>query len=84
MNQLVDKLPSWYCGHVLHRARVITIPNNELSGHELDEIIDEKLTNPELGWSCWNRLRPGRQHKYVEGQAVGMECTKNSIRTSFS
>ena len=54
MNSLVVKRPLWYSGGILPRSREFhdqnqqsrgRLPIYELNGHELDEIIDEKLTN---------------------------------------
>jgi hypothetical protein len=50
MNPLIDKLPPWYRGDILHQARVLSISIRELSGHGLDEVIDEKLTNHKFQW----------------------------------
>ena len=55
MNSLVVKRPLWYSGGILPRSREFQDQTQqsqlqiyELNGHELDEIIDEKLTNSEL------------------------------------
>jgi hypothetical protein len=57
LNPIVGKRPLWYCGDILHRSREFhdqtprtQLPKYDLNGHELDEIIDEKLTNPEFVW----------------------------------
>jgi hypothetical protein len=55
MNSLVVKRPLWYSGGILPRSREFhdeqsRLPTYELNGHELDEIIDEKLTNSAFVW----------------------------------
>ena len=49
MNPLIEKLPPWYHGDRLRGslALEISVTSRELSGHVLDEIVDEILTNPE-------------------------------------
>ena len=57
MNSLVVKRPLWYSGGILPQSREFhdqtqqsRLPIYELNGHELDEIIDEKLTNSAFVW----------------------------------
>ncbi len=45
MNPLIKKLPPWYHGDRLRGFLALEIPSSELSGHVLDEIIDEVLTD---------------------------------------
>ena len=57
MNPLVVLLlvhrPPWYQRDLLPRSRAIETRNfGELSGHLLDEIIQEKLTNTAFEWSA--------------------------------
>jgi hypothetical protein len=54
---LVVKRPLWYRGDILPRSREFhtqttrtQLPKYDLNGHELDEIINEKLTNPDFVW----------------------------------
>ena len=42
--------PAWYRGEKLIKSLDTEICG-ELSGHELDEIIDEILTNPKFEWN---------------------------------
>ncbi len=42
--------PAWYRGEKLIKS-LDTESCGELSGHELDEIIDEILTNPKFKWN---------------------------------
>jgi hypothetical protein len=46
MNPIIEKLPPWYHGDRLRESLALEIPCSELSGHVLDEIIDEILNNP--------------------------------------
>ena len=46
MNPIIEKLPPWYHGDRLRESLSLEIPSSELSGHVLDEIIDEILNNP--------------------------------------
>ena len=57
MNPLLVQSPLWYRGHNLPQSREIRVqalrtrlPQYVLNCHELDEIIDEKLTNPDFVW----------------------------------
>jgi hypothetical protein len=51
MNPSLVQRPQWYRGDLLPRSRAIeTKTFGELSGHVLDEIIQEKLKNPEFVW----------------------------------
>ena len=51
MNPSVVQRPPWYRGDLLPRSRTIESKTfGELSGHILDEIIQEKLNNPEFIW----------------------------------
>ncbi len=51
----VKTRPHWYCGEILPRSQE-TGNCGELSGHVLDEIIDEKLTNPDFVWTGKNGI----------------------------
>ena len=49
MQSSVKQRPPWYRGLKL-RQWLESEKYGELSGHELDEIIDESLTNPYFSW----------------------------------
>ena len=49
MQSSVKQRPPWYRGLKL-RQWLESEKYGELSGHELDEIIDESLTNPSFSW----------------------------------
>ena len=47
MNEQALQVPIWYCGERLRESLAHKTPLSDLSGHVLDEIIDNILDNPE-------------------------------------